>query len=269
MADNESPLGGPLELPGGEQQHARSHPKSSGRIRRMIKKLLIILLVLTLLTAFGFGGRKLLNNKKTTKAVDQPNTSSQTSPSPAPKISDLPAAAGTKSFKSSSLGVELAYPAGWTATEADGGIRIDSPEFNYTTVDKGTVSGNFRVYIRKGAREVDSKYIGRGVATQPSEKLVYSQPTSTQRKETNLSFFGLDSGDQFAFFLVAGNFNLKKGDTLGPNYGKETDTFIVTGGYSSKTLTDDFATNQIPLGTFQQTNAYKQALDILKSLKLN
>ena len=62
---------------------------------------------------------------------------------------------------------------------------------------------------------------------------------------------GLTSGesignaDNFAYFLVAGNFNLKKGDSLGPSYGKEANTFLVTGGYSARDLTDDFATNQI------------------------
>ena len=68
--------------------------------------------------------------------------------------------------------------------------------------------------------------------------------------------------------MVAGNFQLNKGDTLGPDYGKEPETFIVTGGYSSSVLTDDLATNKVPLDSYRQTNAYKQAIAIIKSLKL-
>ncbi len=268
MVNDESPLGGPLELPGSEQRSAKPRVKR-GRLRGLFKKLLIVIGILILMALIGFGVGKLLNRKKTPASSAKTTSQNPTTSSPtALKVSDVPEVAGTKTFTSTALGVTLTYPVGWTTNETGGGVRIESPDFNYMTTDKGVVAGNFRVYIRKGARETDSKYIARGVATQPSEPLTYSAPTSIQRKTTNLSFFGLDTPDQFAYFLIAGNFNLKKGDTLGPNYGKEADTVLVTGGYSAKSLADDFATNQVPLGSFQQTNAYKQAIDIIKSLKL-
>jgi hypothetical protein len=265
MAEDQSPLGGPLELPDSEPRKVSQ--KRTGIPRRLLKRVLIGLGVVVVVALVGFGAGKLFGNKKSTEAT-APTDTKPTTTTPTVKTSDLPSVSGTKTFNSSSLGIELTYPVGWTTTEASGGVRIESPEFGYTTGIQGTIKGNFRVYIRKGARDVDSKYIGRGVAIKSSEKLAYTAPTSVQRKETNLSFFGLDNPDQFAYFLVAGNFNLNKGDSLGPNYGKESDTVIVTGGYSSKTLTDDFATNQVSADTFQQTNAYKQAIDILKSLKL-
>jgi len=68
--------------------------------------------------------------------------------------------------------------------------------------------------------------------------------------------------------MIAGNFQLNTGETLGPSYGKESETFIVAGGYSAKDLTDDMATNKVPTQGYNQTNAYKQALDIVKSLQL-
>ncbi len=265
MADDQSPLGGPLELPGGEPPHSRSH----GKLRRFswpVKKILIVIVALVVLALIGWGLTKIFHKKKSSTSTSSASQSQTSQPST--KATDVPEVAGTKTYNSTALGVILTYPVGWTLNETDGGIRIESPDFNYTTTDKGSVTGNFRVYIRKGARDVDSKYIGRGVAIMPSAKLAYTAPTSTQRKETNLSFFGLDTPNQFAYFLVAGNFNLVKGDTLGPNYGKEADTFLVTGGYSAKSLTDDFATNQVTTDFFQQTNAYKQAIDILKSLQL-
>jgi hypothetical protein len=147
-------------------------------------------------------------------------------------------------------------------------VRLESPDFSYQTTSKGTVTGNFRIYIRKGARTVDGKYIGRGYAFQPSEKLVYAQPALGQRADTYLSLFGLDTPDNFAFFLIAGNYNLNKGDTLGPDYGKEIDTYIIAGGFSAKDQKDDLATNPVSTEMVKISNAYKQAQVILKSLQL-
>ncbi len=68
--------------------------------------------------------------------------------------------------------------------------------------------------------------------------------------------------------MIAGNFSLQKDESLGPEYGREPETYIIAGGYSSTELTDDLATNQVGLEYFSQTNAYKQAIEILKSLKI-
>ena len=164
--------------------------------------------------------------------------------------------------------LELKYPDNWTVTETtDNGLRIESPEFSYQTIDKGDVTGYFRIYIRKSARSSDGKYIGRGVALQPSEKLVYSQPTISQRKETSLTLFGLDTTDHFAYFLLTPNFQLNTGETMGPNYGKEIEAYIIGGGYSTKTLTDDLATYKVSKDGLTQKNSYKQAIEIIGSLK--
>lgn len=267
--DSESLLGGPLELPGEEPHISRPVNKPPQR-RKISKKLLLIILVLLILAGAAFGIWKFLE-KDAKQSISNQSKTKQAQPfqtQTTPRESDVPEVADTKNFQSDALGLELTYPDTWTVNEANGGVRVESPEFRYTTPDKGEVSGNFRIYIRKGARTADSKYIGRGVAIKPSEKLTYNQPTASQRKDTLVTQFGLDVPDNFAYFFVAGNFNLNKGDTLGPDYGKEPETFIVAGGYSAKELTDDMATNKISLDSYSQTNAYKQAIDIIKSLKL-
>jgi len=265
VEEDQSPLGGSLELPGGDQPERPSYKSPTGHGHR--KKVIIGLAVLVVLAGLGYGGWKIMqkDTKPSAATSQQPSPASQQTEA---KTSDVPETTELKTFESIDLGVELAHPNTWTANETAGGIRITSPDFSYHTTDKGTISGNFRVYIRKGARETDSKYIGRGVAITASEKLTYDQPTSTQRKDTLVSIFGLDTPNNFGYFLVAGNFQLNKGDTLGPDYGKEPETFIVTGGYSSSVLTDDLATNKVPLDSYRQTNAYKQAIAIIKSLKL-
>lgn len=257
---------GDLELPGEQQKPVRSSRK---RPRIGGKKLLLTFVGLVLLLALGYGAWKLLASKKQSQPAAQQTIQTPPESSPAATTQDeIPDAGEIKTLKSSTPRLELSYPASWTLTQAESGIKIESPPFTYQSVEAGNISGNFRIYIRQGARPVDSKYIGRGVAIKPSEKLTYTAPVTGQRPDTNLTAFGLDTPDHFAYFFIAGNYTLKINDTLGPTYGKEPETYIVTGGYSSKDLTEDLATHQVSQDYYASTNAYKQALEIIKSLKL-
>jgi hypothetical protein len=147
-------------------------------------------------------------------------------------------------------------------------MLVQSQAFTYKTADGQSKNGNFRVYISKPATTDDSAVIAKGVANQPSTKLVYAKPTPAQRTETNLSTFGLDSDNNFAFLLITGNFALQKGDTLGPNFGKEIETIVIGGGYSEPGLTPGMGTNAVPFSGFQNTNAYKQAIAIIESFEI-
>ncbi len=188
---------------------------------------------------------------------------------PANDNDDVPEAQLSETYTNNPYRITLKYPKTWQVDEQDdGSVIINSPDFSYKASKGEAKNGNFRVYIRKGATVADSEVIAKGVAIQPSEKLTYTNPAADQRKETNLSFFGLDDANNFAFMLITSNFDLKKGDTLGPNFGKETDTFIISGGYSESSMQSGMATNQIPVNGFQDTNAYKQAVQIIQSLQI-
>lgn len=265
--DNQFPTG-PMELPGAPEPNQATPP--DGKQPRFSKKrLLLVIIGLFILAGIGFAAAIITEPKQNSEAPAQSNQTNQ-QPTSNPVVDDVPSTTITKTHKSDFPRVEFTYPETWTVTEdkEQEGIRITSPEFNYMTINGGTVKGHFRIYIRQGARQVDSKYIGRGIAAQPSEPLIYTEPAPSQRTETNLSLFGLDTSDNFAFFMIAGNFNLQKDEALGPEYGREPDTYIIAGGYSSKELTEDLAMNQVSLEMFSQTNAYKQGLDILRSLKI-
>lgn len=264
MADEaDSPLGGPLELPEDSTSHRymapQKPPKKTGRY------VIIIVIVALVLAILGFVGWKLTKSKSSNDA--QANTIPGSGEAKTTKPT-YTAAPGTKTYTNDRMRLTLSHPDNWTVEEISDAFLVESPDFSYETVDKGEVDGNFRVYVRLGAKESDSKIIGRGYAIEPSEKLVYAQPTSTQRKETLLTPFGLDEPNNFAYFLIAGNFDLKKGDTLGPNFGKEADTLIIAGGYSSKDMNDGLETNKVPVEGFNESTAYKQAVDILKSIQV-
>ncbi len=263
--ETDSPLGGPLDLPEdathGSPLPTHKPPRKTGKI------IVVILFILLLLGGGAFAFIKLRSGSTETQSTAQEAPQTDTAESQA-STSDVVDVATTKDYTNDVMRFSVSYPTTWTVTPGTGGFRVESPDFSYRTLDKGTVTGNFRIYVRQGARQADGVIIGRGVATMPSEKLVYAAPTASQRKDTNLSFFGLDKIDNFAFFLIAGNFSLKQGDTLGPNYGKEPDTYIIVGGYSAKSLEEDLAMNKVSTETFQTTKAYKQAIDILKSIKI-
>lgn len=216
------------------------------------------------------GAFLVLHKKPTPKPATSTTTAAATASIP-PAAQDVPNTTATTPYHNDNLNLDLTIPSNWTTTPTDNGsaVRIESPQLTYPTVAKGNVTGVFRIYIRQGARAVDSKYIGRGVTIEPSQKLVYTKPASSQRSETNLSLFGLDTADNFAFFLIAGNFSLQANETLGPNYGKEAETFIIGGGYTSSDLPDDLATNPVPPAYLKDSNAFKQAKSILASLQLH
>jgi hypothetical protein len=270
MIDNlDKFLGSPLNLP--EDESGGSQRGNSNRVRRFLnKKLLISVLATTLIAGAGFGIWKFVlqdSSKATTDnseavEVDENETEDTLS-------RDVPEVSQMETFKSAQPRMEFEHPANWEVTQTEqNGVRIESPAFSYQTVTSGAVEGNFRIYIRQGARDVDSKYIGRGVAIRASEKLTYDDPAPDQRTDTNLSLFGLDTTDHFAFFMIAGNFALQQGDTLGPDYGKEAEAFVISGGFSSKELEEDMATHMVPLDDFDKSNAYQIAIEIIKSLKL-
>lgn len=263
----EDPLAQPPELddtPVSVRHSVRTKAKM-GRV----KKFLILIGITLLIFGVGYEAFRVFTKRSKPKPV-QPAKVQTTAQSLQSIPKDVPDAGTTKNHASTDLNLKFDYPDTWKVSQtADQGIRVESPEFSFVTNEEGTVAGMFRVFIRRGARESDSKYIGRGYAIAPSEKLTYTKPSNDQRKETLLTRFGLDEPTNFAYFFIAGNFQLSKGDTLGPNYGKEADTYIIAGGYTGKDKIEDMATYTVAADLTDTSNAYKQAVHIIESLQLN
>ncbi len=272
MKSNDEYLyGGPLEVPGeplkGDPPAQRPTNK---RPRAPYKKIFLSLVFILTLALVAYGGWEFYNQNKATTIKQGSAVQDQSTPASTidQTTNDTPTTTETKTFKASHPRISLTYPSHWVVTENDNGLRVESPSFKYVTTDTGEVTGNFRIYIRQQARAPDSQYIGDAVAIKPSEKLAYNDPAVGQLPETNLIHFGITRTDHFAYFFIAGNYSLQQNDTLGPNYGKEPQTYIIAGGYSSPELTDDMATHKVSLDYYAKTNAYKQAVEIIKSLQL-
>jgi hypothetical protein len=253
------------ELPGEAQSFSQPIYKNRSW-KRFIKPALttfaIALGVFIVLLAAGYGLWRYVINKPVTPEQDRQPSAEQQSEGNA-VASEL-----SETYSSDQLRLEFNHPADWEVTEADGGIKIVSPEFEYTKNDQSNVNGHFKIYIRKGSRDIDGQYIGRGTTIEPSQAIAYTDPAPGQREDTFISYFGLDEPDNFAFYIVQGNFKLKKGDTLGPDYAKEPDAYLIVGGYGASDLADDLATNMLSTEAFAGTSEFKTAVEIAKSLKL-
>lgn len=268
MSEEQRQFEQPIELPG---EHTPKRPSFKKRRTPNIhwKKVMLRVGAVLVIAIFVFVGFKFYSLRLDNVANPTPTTQTNVAtPDVTDPSKDSPAVSESKTYKDDVMRIELTHPSNWKTTAVDGGVRIESPTFTYPTLSKGDVTGLFRIYIRKGARTLDGTYIGRGNAIKASEKLIYTAPEADQRTETLISSFGLDMTSNFSYFLVAGNFMLQPNDTLGPNYGKEPDTFIIVGGYSSTDLTDDLATNPVSPSYYNTTKAYAQALEIIKSLKI-
>jgi hypothetical protein len=265
--DDDPLLSQSVDLP--EDQTGTAPIETPHYTHRPSKKKWLILGIVTTIIAVGGLGYWTLTRSRTN------NAPSQASPSDAPTTttvpaSDVPESTQMTEYDNGPLGVTLTHPVGWKVTETQNkGVRVESPLFSLETADGEQKTALLRIYIRKGARTQDSAYIGRGVAIKDSEKITYTKPALGQRSDTLLSTFGLDEPSAFNYFFIAGNFQLKKGDTLGPDYGKEPETFIIAGGYASDELTDDLAFYSVNLIIPTTSTAYRQAIDIIKSLELH
>ena len=258
LGDDE--LNVPVEIIDPNQLPGHKEPRS-----KLPKYLLILLGVIIFAAAAGLAGWKLL--KKFNSSQTEPNASQQIN-------SDNTGQTGggkqplSEEYSSSQLLIDFKYPSSWEVAEENGAIFVKSPNFRYSENEGGEVSGVFKIYIKKGAEENDGKYLGRGYAIGPSEKLQYSNPASGQRKETFVTAFGLDKPDNFSYFVVQGNFNLKKGETLGPKFASEQDAFLIAGGFASDDLKDALETNPISVDYYKSDQNYLTAIEIIKTIRL-
>lgn len=267
-SSSDEPIDNTLDLPGDPSSAHHPHFKSAKNRRRIsMKSVFLSLLLLILVVGIGYGVYSLVIKRGQPEVpVSQPDTSSA-KPSDTDS-SDQAVQALSETYTSSRLRLDFKYPADWKVNEVDGGIRIESPSFTYVAKDQSEVNGNFRIYLRKGARAIDGQFLGNAFALSPSQNLEYTSPVSGQRDSTWLTSFWRGSPDGFFFFVVQGNYQLKKGDTLGPDFAKEPGAYLIVGGYSKPENKEDLNMVAMPESDYDQTQQYQTAQAIIQSLQL-
>jgi hypothetical protein len=274
--ENSSPLSTDGEYISSEHMRlpdeiSRKKINPSNKTKNIFKqppKLLLIVLVLLIIAAAWF----LVPSKDGDNQLAEPSNEPQQKQS-APQTTANAASLGdlqlTETYKNDFLRLSFNHPKAWGVKDEQDVVLLSSPVFSYKTVDGSDKQGFFKIYIKQSSTPTDGKYLGRGIVISQSEKIAYSQPEPSQRTETYITPFGLDGVDNFAYFVVQGNFNLAEGDSLGPKFASETDAFLIAGGFSSEDQKDPLGMNRLSPDSYKNEQAYKSAVEIIKSLKLN
>lgn len=101
----------------------------------------------------------------------------------------------TKSYESTALGLTFAYPETWTVNEATGNkvITVTSPLQDIKTADNQTTKGKIVLTIAPKGQNLAAFASGDAVAVRDSAKTSYSNPSSSQRAATYISFLQYNS----------------------------------------------------------------------------
>ncbi len=256
------------------QEHLAHSSMMAGGVEKapknlIMKRLTFVLLFLVALGIVGFAAWKLIPAKgESNKSAQNTQSQSQQAQTSDPVATALGDTHLTQTYTSDTLRLLIKYPSSWKVTEENNAVTVKSPSFDLADNTGMEDSTYFKVYIKMGATETEGKYLGKGYAIAPSEKLAYTDPLVGQRKTTFLTDFGLDNPDNFAYLVVQGNFELEKGDTLGPKFASEPDAFLVTGGFATETEKDGLQTRLMSMDSYKQNLAYQTGVEIIKSLQL-
>ncbi|HEX5797250.1 MAG TPA: hypothetical protein VFX86_02575 [Candidatus Saccharimonadales bacterium] len=265
----------PIKVPKDVPQEHLSSPMPSSPVEKapkseIFKRLFYLLLAIPAIAIVGIAAWKLIPDQKDDQAAPA-QTAGQT-PGETEPADPIALALGnsdlTETYQSEFLLLSMKHPASWKVSEKDNYIIVKSPEFDLQDNSGVESKSYFKIYIKRGTDAGDGKYLGKGYAVAPSEKISYSDPAESQRKETFLTDFGLESPDNFGYFVIQGTFNLKKGDTLGPNFANEPEAFLLAGGFASDQQRGNLETRPAPLDSYKDNLAYVTAVEIIKSVQL-
>lgn len=154
----------------------------SRRHRRVVKVIGIVLIILCVGGAAGYGYMLMKDHKKTTPPVVATHTSTTTKQ---PTVVST-----TKQYNSTQQGVTFSYPSNWTVTEDDTAnvITAQSPPTTLTPAAGPSVTGEVSMTINQQTPSLPMFTAGNAVAVLASQKINYANPASTQRAQTYVSF---------------------------------------------------------------------------------
>lgn len=235
------------------------NPKGSGG---GTKKYIIVTAVLTIVIfAAGFAVWKFLIHEDQVDPVASEDRSVS-------EITEESANELSQQYVSDRMMIDVKHPSNWKATEENNKIEIFSPETEVLDAEGNKLPAVFKVFIKLGAERSDSEYLGRGFAVKKSEPISYEDPALNQRKDSLVTGFGLDSSDHFAYFVVQGNFNLKKNESLGGEFAGKADEILVSGGFYSEESEDRTKLVAMSPDSYSSNELYKTAIEIIKTLRL-
>jgi hypothetical protein len=175
------------------KQHAKAYKKTH---RHPVRKMLIILGALVLVSAAGFGAYVLFLKDDGKKTGDDTDTNQNSSQTPPANQTDQ-VTTKTEHYISNSFMLEFDHPEDWTVTETSGSgqLTVQSPALQLESANSETITGQVVFKIRDKQQPLPELDNGNAVAIRESEKIAYLKPSSAQRGSTYLSFLRYANSD--------------------------------------------------------------------------
>ncbi len=138
----------------------------------------------------------------------------------------------TLHYTSKPLGIEFDYPVDWRVSSdaANTSINLTSAPFSFTDPTSLATAVNINLSITPASQQ-NSSYFSLlnddDKIAADSDSLAYTNPTSGQRKQTNISFTSFSSTDtDIGMGFISGVYHYTKGATVGSQDYKKVDPQI-------------------------------------------
>jgi hypothetical protein len=257
----------------------------SEKIRRKPPRLsnnrLLFLIVLLLNVAIGASSAYYWRNPRLAAIEDRADAKSQIVSSDLGDIKqeDLAAksdAPTTLHYKSDPMTLEFDYPVDWriSASPDNKQVTITSSRFTLES-PSGPTEAAINVFI--GARDTSDKsqyfelLAPENLVTRTSEKVIYSNPTKGQRKETNLTFVhGVGENEAvFHSLIVSGNQTYAPGETLASKDLSKVDPLITAHAQTCFKNCQAYILGDINEVQWQNNEQFKKLRTMLASMRFD
>ena len=203
---------------------AQSTDKKS-RFKPSKKQIIVAIVVIFNIAVFQTGSHLFVRNSQVpatqedvnavadkNTAVEKPSTGDTSDKQTKPK---------NLHYDSNALKLSFDYPIDWRVGTSSGDkeVSLTSGKFDFKNSLGATEQGKIVLSIvsKDAAGTNFNAVMGDETATSVSEKIVYSNPSTVQRKQTNLSFLGHDAelaNSSFNMMVITGDYSYKKGDPI-------------------------------------------------------
>lgn len=195
--------------------------------------------------------------------------SSNTSNKPTPIASDIK----TLHYTAKTLNLEFDYPVDWSVSSYgdNKSINISSSKFRYKASSGKITEAQIKFdIVTRDSGDYYGIFGDDNLIAAASEKVVYTNPSSAQRKETYLSFVGGNQVDaDSTTVLVTGNFSYKVGQKLSDQNYKSIDPRISLYASACFTKCQALITAPIPLNIWHNDPNFQKAQELIKSFRIN
>lgn len=230
-----------------------------------MKRLGIVLLTLIVLGGAGFGAYRLANHHSRPKPTTQ-KTSVVTTPTATP----------TKQYTSEALGLSFNYPQNWAVSEQNGVLTAKSPTVQLYGANGKKVNGQIVFNIAPMGQNLNNFAAGNATAVIDSQKISYTNPGSTQRAQTYLSYLQYaktTTSNALDAIYVTGDFGYQKGQAIPQVDAAKLDpmvqvTFAACGSQASDCANGASTTN-VDASAWQSNSLNKTVTTLIESLAFN